>query len=171
MGVHGFCLVCGSPLEGRLYEGRLLPACPNDEFVAWPDPKLVTAVVVEDGRGGIVLARRGIEPGYGLWCLPGGFVNDDESPAESAAREVLEEIQVEIEAPALLGAFHIPPRPGRRGMVCLGYRALMAGAAVPGAGSETLEARSFTMERLPELAFPSHRDVMREWRSRWEEST
>jgi len=74
---------CGAALEPRTIEGRELEACPNDGFVLWHDPKVATAVVVEAG-GGIVLGRRGIEPGYGLWCLPGGFVNDDEDPAQAA---------------------------------------------------------------------------------------
>ena len=62
-----------------MIEGRELEACPNDDFVLWHDPKVTTAVVVETD-GGIVLGRRAIEPGRGHWCLPGGFVNDDEDP-------------------------------------------------------------------------------------------
>ena len=167
----GYCSNCGEALFIRDVEGRGLPACPRCEYIAWPDPKLVTAVVVEDGAGGIVLARRGIEPGYGLWCLPGGFVNDDEPPEESAVRECLEEIAAEVVAPELLGAFHIPPKPGRRGMVCLGYRARLAAGAAPAAAMETIEVATFAPLELPDLVFPSHRAVMREWRLRWEQST
>ena len=79
-----FCVRCGSPLVLREIEGRRLEACPNDDFVLWRDPKVATAVVVETS-GGIVAGRRAIEPAYGEWCLPGGFVNDDESPIQAAA--------------------------------------------------------------------------------------
>ena len=90
----------------RLIDGRELEACPNDSFVLWRDPKVATAVVVEVD-GGIVLGRRSIEPGYGLWCLPGGFVNDDEDPAAAATRECLEEINAEVELTGLIGVYHI----------------------------------------------------------------
>ena len=68
--VSHFCVNCGAHLVPRVIDGRELEACPNDSFVLWHDPKVATAVVVEVD-GGIVLGRRSIEPGYGLWCLPG----------------------------------------------------------------------------------------------------
>src|SRR5665213_3714801 len=86
-----YCLLCGTPLEVRVIEGREVEACPKDDFVLWHDPKVTTAVVVEVD-GGVVLGRRAIEPGRGLWGLPGGFVNDDEDPWQAAARECMEEI-------------------------------------------------------------------------------
>ncbi len=81
-----YCIKCGSQLETRVIEGRELEACANDDFVLWRDPKVASAVVIEVD-GGVVLGRRAIEPGYGLWCLPGGFVNDDEHPADAAMRD------------------------------------------------------------------------------------
>ncbi|HXI95142.1 MAG TPA: NUDIX domain-containing protein, partial [Candidatus Acidoferrum sp.] len=91
-----FCVSCGAALVPRVIEGREVEACPQDGFVLWHDPKVSTAVVVESD-GGIVLGRRSIEPGYGLWCLPGGFVNDDEDPALAAVRECREEISAPVE--------------------------------------------------------------------------
>jgi len=84
--VAHFCVNCGAPLVTKLIEGREHEVCPNDSFVLWRDPKVAAAVVVES-EGCIVLGRRAIEPGRGLWCLPGGFVNDDEDPATAAVRE------------------------------------------------------------------------------------
>lgn len=166
MAGHGFCSQCGAALEAQVREGREIGACPACQFLAWPDPKLVTAVVIEDSAGRVLLARRGIEPGYGLWCLPGGFVNDDEAPAAAAARECREEVAADLDDVELLGAFHIAPRPGRRGMVCLGYRGRLAAGAAPRAAEETLEVGVFAADRLPELVFPSHREVITEWRNR-----
>src|SRR5258708_32719600 len=85
-----YCVSCGSRLETRLFEGRSLEACPNDDFVLWRDPKVASAVVVETD-GAVLLGRRAIDPGYGLGCLPGGVVNDDEHPADSAGSEGMEE--------------------------------------------------------------------------------
>ncbi len=98
--MNHFCVNCGAVLVPRVIDGRELEACPNDSFVLWRDPKVATAVVVEVD-GGVVLGRRSIEPGYGQWCLPGGFVNDDEDPADAAKRECLE-------------ACITSPRPGRQ---------------------------------------------------------
>ena len=102
-----FCINCGVQLEPREIEGRQLEACPRCAFVLWHDPKVVTLVVVENEVGEVVVGRRSIEPGYGRWCLPGGFVNDDEHPADSALREVREEIGVDVDIMGLLGGYHI----------------------------------------------------------------
>lgn len=45
----------------------------------------------------ILLIKRGIEPGYGKWALPGGYLDWDESVEEAAAREVLEETGVKVQ--------------------------------------------------------------------------
>ena len=156
-----FCVNCGAALVPRVIEGREVEACPNDSFVLWHDPKVSTAVVVE-ADGGIVLGRRAIEPGYGLWCLPGGFVNDDEEPAAAAARECLEEISAPVELTGLIGVYHVP-KTDAPSMVGIAYRARLAGGARPSAGAEMLEVGVFQLDSLPPLAFPSHRNVLAEY--------
>lgn len=168
MGSSHFCVNDGSRLEPREIEGRLLEACPNCDFVLWRDPKVVTMVVVVSPRG-IVLGRRGIEPAYGAWCLPGGFVNDDEDPAESARRECLEEIGSEVIVERLLGVHHIAKR-GAPSMIGIAYQARLAEGAEPFAGSEMLEVGYFSPASLPELAFPSHRQAMNDWSEAGERS-
>lgn len=157
-----FCVNCGIELEPRVVEGRRLEGCPRCGFVLWRDPKVVTMVVVQNEAGEVVMGRRGIEPGYGLWCLPGGFVNDDEHPEASAARECLEEICADVEIESLLGVYHIE-RQDAPSMVGIGYRARLRSGATPSAGAETLEVAAFPPGRLPELAFPSHRQAMSDW--------
>lgn len=156
-----FCVNCGVALVPRVIEGREVEACPNDTFVLWHDPKVSTGVVVE-ADGGIVLGRRAIEPGYGLWCLPGGFVNDDEDPAVAAARECFEEISASVELTGLIGAYHIP-KTDAPSMVVIAYKARLAGEARPSAGAEMLEVGVFQLDSLPPLAFPSHRTVLAEY--------
>jgi 8-oxo-dGTP diphosphatase len=149
---------CGSVLVPREIEGQMLEACPNDDFVLWRDPKVATAVVVE-ADGGIVLGRRGIEPAYGMWCLPGGFVNQDESPAEAARRECQEEICAAVEVGGLVGVYHI----GRRdapSLIAIGYQARVVDGEKPSAGSEMLEVGVFPIDALPPLAFSSHRQIL-----------
>jgi ADP-ribose pyrophosphatase YjhB (NUDIX family) len=160
--VGHYCVNCGTALEPRLIEGRELEACPRCAFVLWHDPKVVTIVVVEDERGQVIAGRRSIEPGYGLWCLPGGYVNDDEHPADSAARECWEEIGAKVEILGLLGVHHIRKRDAPS-MVGIAYRARLRPGQVPVAGSEMLEIRAFPGAQLPELAFSSHRQAMTDW--------
>jgi ADP-ribose pyrophosphatase YjhB (NUDIX family) len=156
-----FCVNCGAPLVTKVIEGREVEACPNDSFILWHDPKVATAVVVEVDAG-IVLGRRAIEPGYGLWCLPGGFVNDDEDPAAAAARECMEEIGVPVEMTGLIGVFHIA-KTTAPSMIGIAYRGRIVDGAGPIAGSEMLEVGVFTPGSTPPLAFPSHQAILAEY--------
>jgi 8-oxo-dGTP diphosphatase len=156
-----YCVKCGAELLPRVIEGRELEACPNDDFVLWHDPKVTTGVVVEVD-GGVLLGRRAIEPGLGLWCLPGGFVNDDEDPWEAAARECREEICAEVEQTRLIGVFHIRKQ-GAPSMIGIAYQAHLAADARPSAGTEMLEVAVFPAGSLPPLAFPSHRKVLADY--------
>jgi ADP-ribose pyrophosphatase YjhB (NUDIX family) len=157
-----YCINCGIPLQPRLIESHQELACPTCDFVLWRDPKVVTLVAVEHGEG-LLLGRRGIHPGYGLWCLPGGFVNHDEHPQDAAVRECMEEICAEVEILGLLGVYHIPKRQAAS-MVGIGYRARLRPGAVPAAGSEMLEVATFGPATLPDLAFPSHAQAVSDWR-------
>lgn len=152
---------CGAELVPRVIEDREVETCPNDGFILWHDPKVSTAVVVE-AEGGIVLGRRSIEPGYGLWCLPGGFVNDDEDPAVAAVRECREEITAPVELTGLIGVYHIA-KTDAPSMVAIAYRGRLVGGAVPAAGTEMLEVAVFPPKSIPPLAFPSHKKVVGEY--------
>ncbi len=156
-----FCVNCGTPLGSRLIEGRELEACGSCDFVLWRDPKVVTMVVVE-APDGILLGRRAIEPGFGAWCLPGGFVNDDEHPAAAAARECREEIGADVEIDHLIGVFHIR-KSNAPSMVAIAYRATLRDGEEPRPGDEMLEVKSFPADQVPELVFPSHRQALLEW--------
>jgi len=142
----------------QIIEGRELEVCPHDGFVLWRDPKVATAVVVEQD-GGIVLGRRAIEPAYGEWCLPGGFVNDDEDPAAAAVRECREEINAEVELTALLGVYHVA-KTTASSIVGIAYRGRVVAGETLSAGPEMLEVGVFRPGELPQVAFPSHREVL-----------
>ena len=156
-----YCLNCGTELVMRVIEGREMEACPKDDFVLWRDPKVSTAVVIAVD-GGVVLGRRAIEPGRGLWCLPGGFVNDDEDPWDAAARECTEEITASVELIRLIGVYHIAKR-GAASMIGIAYQARLADGSRPSPGAEMLEVGVFQLDALPPLAFPSHLKVLAEY--------
>src|ERR1700730_2314075 len=91
----GYCLMCGTPLEARHHEDRDRPTCPACGFVHYLDPKVAVAVILGAERG-VLLCRRCIDPGSGLWSFPAGYVNRGEVLEEAAAREVLEELGIVV---------------------------------------------------------------------------
>jgi ADP-ribose pyrophosphatase YjhB (NUDIX family) len=156
--VAHYCIRCGSELQTKVIEGREVEACSKDDFVLWRDPKVTSAVVVEVD-GGVVLGRRAIEPAYGEWCLPGGFVNHDEHPADAAVRECIEEVGAAVELTSLLGVYHVP-KGDAPSMIGIAYGARLAYGAKLSPGPEMLEVAVFPLDSLPKLAFPSHRHVI-----------
>ncbi len=164
-----YCVNCGTELEPRRLEGRDLEACPRCDFVLWRDPKVVTIVVVETSAGDVIAGRRAIDPGYGGWCLPGGFVNDDEHPAAAAARECREEIEARVEIGGLLGVYHIAKQ-GASSMIGIAYRARLAAGSEIRAGPEMLEVGAFPRTELPGLVFPSHREAVHDFLAMREET-
>jgi len=88
-----FCSNCGAPLARRVPPGDSLPrdVCDACGSIHYANPKLVLGAIPEwDGR--LLLCRRAIEPRYGYWTLPAGFMENGETAAEGALRETLEEI-------------------------------------------------------------------------------
>ena len=115
-----FCPTCGSETVRRVPPGDSLPRdiCDACGSIHYSNPKLVLGAIPE-WEGRILLCRRAIEPRYGYWTLPAGFMENDESTAEAAARETLEEAGARIE---LLEAYSMISVP-RVNQVHVFYRA------------------------------------------------
>lgn len=153
-----FCASCGGRLAVQPPRpgDRPRPVCTVCGHVVYLDPKVaVGAIVAHDG--GLVLLKRGIEPGYGKWVFPGGFVDRGETLEEAAARETLEEVGLEVVTDGLLGAYSYREFP----VVVVVFAARVTGGRLA-AGDETLEAKTFAVDRLPwdELAFPSTKQAL-----------
>jgi 8-oxo-dGTP diphosphatase len=154
-----YCSSCGSKTEPRLVAKQDLRACSKCDRIFFRNPKVVVIALIEDG-GRVLLGRRDIEPGRGLWGLPGGYVDWDEHPEAALVRECSEEMQVEVEPLELLGVQHIVV--DDEGIVFLPYRSRLKGGE-PAAGDEVQEVGWFTPNFLPPIAFPSHRQVLQRW--------
>jgi 8-oxo-dGTP pyrophosphatase MutT (NUDIX family) len=92
--LYKFCPLCGGGLEKRLIKAQE-PArlvCTGCSFVFYIDPKL-SVIAVVPLEGGVVMVRRSIEPGYGLWVVPGGFVDLGEKVEDAVVRETREETE------------------------------------------------------------------------------
>ncbi len=146
-----FCNSCGGPITHRVPEGDSLlrAVCDACGHIQYENPKIVVgSVPVIDDR--ILLCRRAIEPRYGLWTLPAGFMELGESTAEGAAREALEEANARIEIEELYTLFSVP----HISQVHMMFRAKLLDANVS-PGVESLEVELVTEERIPwdRLAF------------------
>jgi len=157
-----FCPSCGERLTPR----RLKPAdrermtCPACDFVQYLDPKVAVGTIIrmEDGR--LVLVRRAIEPGYGLWVFPGGYVDRGEDVRLAAVREAREEGGIDIRLDELVGIYSYP---GSTPVVIVYAATWLAGALT--VDDENSEIRSFAAADLPwnELAFRSTREALRDY--------
>src|SRR4051812_23139379 len=104
LAAHGHCFRCGTPLEARRQEDRDRPTCPACGFIHYLDPKVAVAVILGDEHG-VLLGRRCINPGRGLWSFPAGYVNRGEVLEEAALREVLEELGLAVRLTGLVGVY------------------------------------------------------------------
>lgn len=148
-----FCSNCGSPLDYRIPEGDNLPRylCPACHTVHYQNPKVVVGCIPEwDDH--ILLCRRAIEPRRGYWTLPAGFLENNETTAQGAVRETLEEADANVE---LLGLFSLI-NVAYINQVHVFYRSRLTDGRFS-AGLETLETALFREDSIvwDQLAFPT----------------
>ena len=159
--MYKFCPQCGGRLEKRLLKSgepeRLV--CTACGFVFYIDPKLA-AIALVPLDGGLVLVRRAIDPGYGLWVVPGGFVDAGEPVEEAVVRETLEETHLTVQVKRLFNVYSYR----NHRTVVLAFLTDYQGGKLA-AGDETLEARVFRPQEIPweKIAFSSTRDALREY--------
>ncbi len=149
-------------MEHRQAFGRVRPVCPACGYIHFIDPKVAVGVVVEDA-GRILLIRRANPPEQGHWSFPAGFVDGGEDPARAAEREALEETGLAVRAVQLLDVVS-RAAPNEGADILIVYRArVVAGMLAP--GDDAAEARYFGPAEIPDdLAFPSTRKIIGEWR-------
>jgi ADP-ribose pyrophosphatase YjhB (NUDIX family) len=158
---YRFCPSCAGRLEAYVIkEGepeRLV--CRECGFVFYLGPKLVAGAIIES-EGGILLIQRAIEPGYGRWTFPGGFVERGEVAEEAAARETLEETGLAIETTGIVGLYTY-----ERQVPAIAVFAARATGGEPEPLDETLDVKIFPSTGLPwaELAFPSTEHALKDY--------
>ena len=157
-----YCPVCGGRFETRLLKAgdpeRLV--CLACGYVHYLDPKVAVGTIIRDGDGRIVMVKRAIEPGIGLWVFPGGYVDRGETPRAAAVREAREECGLEVRLDALVNLYAYA---GRTPIIIV-YAATMTGGTLC-TDDECSEAAMFGEPDVPwdELAFPSTRDALKDY--------
>ena len=162
--VYNFCPTCGGNLERRLLKAGEpeRPVCTRCGQIVYLDPKVAVGTIVRLSDNRIVLVRRAIEPGYGLWVFPGGYVDRGEAVTAAAIREAREEAGLDVELDGLVNIYSY----ARRSLIVIVYAARAVGGQLC-TDDECLEAQLFTPEELPwdHLAFDSTQQALRDYLS------
>ena len=156
-----FCANCGARVVQRIPPGDSLPRWVCDECgeIHYQNPKMVVGTIPEH-EGRILLCRRAIEPRYGYWTLPAGFMENDESTSQAAARETMEEAGANIEMGEPFTLISVP----RVNQVHLYYRARLRNLEFK-PGEETLEIALMAEGEIPwkEIAFRTVGLTLKHW--------
>ena len=154
-----FCSGCASVLEIQDVEGHQRPVCPNCGRVVYHDPKIAATCIVER-QGAVLMIKRDNQVGFGLWSMPGGYVDRGEVVEEAAAREVLEETGLQVEVKNLVGLFSEAGHP----VIVVAFAAVETGGRLA-AGTEAQDVGFFPLDGLPEMAFPRDQLILDKWQS------
>jgi ADP-ribose pyrophosphatase YjhB (NUDIX family) len=156
-----FCSSCGATVSLRIPESdnRERFVCDTCQTIHYQNPNIVAGSIPE-WEGRILLCRRAIEPRYGLWTLPAGFMENGETTEQAALRETWEEAGARVEIDSLYSIFSIP----HISQVYMLFRGeLVDGAYSP--GPESLECQLFDARSLPwdRIAFPVMEETLRRY--------
>ena len=152
-----YCPACASPIVIQIPEDdtRERYVCPACSTIHYQNPKMVVGSIPiweNNGEVSILLCKRAIEPRYGYWTLPAGFMENNETTSQGALRETQEEAGANIDMHELFSILNVP----HVNQVHLFYRATLLDINYL-AGTESLEVRLFTEKEIPweEIAFPT----------------
>lgn len=147
-----YCSQCGGGVDLAIPEGDHLPRhiCSQCGEIHYQNPKVVVGCIPEYEQQ-ILFCKRAIEPRFGYWTLPAGFMENAETSAEGAQRETLEEACAQVEILELFSMFNLP----HINQIYLLYRARLSEPDFS-PGSESLEVKLLDEQQVPwdEMAFP-----------------
>jgi ADP-ribose pyrophosphatase YjhB (NUDIX family) len=156
-----YCSKCAHETVREIPEGedRERDVCPACGEIFYVNPKVIVGCIPTIGDK-VLLCKRAIEPRYGKWTLPAGFMENRETTEEGAARETWEEAEARTVNMALYRIFDVP----HISQVYVFYRCDVLDDKF-GAGSESLESKLYAEDEIPwdELAFPVVVEMLKEF--------
>ena len=156
-----YCHYCGERLSSRFLEGVERLFCISCRTPIYQNPIPANCIVVVDENDQLLLVKRNVEPKIGHWCLPGGFMELNEAPEDSALRELAEETGLVGEMVDLLGVTTSPSSMYDT-ILMLGFLVRRFSGEIM-AGDDASEVRWFRLDDLPEIAFDSHVRFVRQY--------
>ena len=156
-GEFNYCERCGGRLGEKHIEGRMRHYCPACGHIVFLDPKMAAVALVVDGDG-LVMVKRGVDPQYGKWAFPSGYVDRGEVVESAAIREVKEETGLDVALDRLIGVYSLEGNP----VVLVVYSAHIVGGEVT-VGHDALAVRTFSLGDLPPLPFPHDKRILQDW--------
>jgi ADP-ribose pyrophosphatase YjhB (NUDIX family) len=159
---YRFCPACAGSLGSRVLKPgdpeRLV--CGACGFVFYMDPKVAVGTIIRTEDNHLVLVRRAIEPGYGLWVFPGGYVDRGEEITEAALREAREECGLEVRLDGLVNIYSYK---GGAPIIIVYAATVLRGELCY--DEECLDARLFRHDEIPwdRLAFRSTGEALRDY--------
>jgi ADP-ribose pyrophosphatase YjhB (NUDIX family) len=156
-----YCPRCAAEMVDKEVYGRVRRVCPACRFVQFIDPKVSAAVMaLQDGR--VLLVRRAMDPARGSWCFPGGFMEQGETPQQTAQRECREESGFEVEITGLVDVYYYEDYRGS-GVLIMFKGQVSSGQPQPGDDAEIVAF--FGPDELPEnIVFDSNLKTLAAWR-------
>jgi len=155
-----YCPYCGTRLDTIYMEGRQRGYCPKEKRVIYDNPIPAATAIVPSESGEILLVYRNIMPGKYRWALPGGFIEIGESPVEAARRELKEETGLQAMDPEIVDALYQESTFYHTSILIIGYY-FRKYTGTPVAGDDAKEIGFFPIDNLPDMAFESHRELIR----------
>jgi len=161
-GQFRYCPRCATPLVATDENGHARPGCPSCGFIHYRNPTpAVGAVVLADGY--VLLVRRKYEPRAGLWSMPAGFMEYDESPETCVLRELGEETGLTGAIKGLVGVYPAGDDPRTRVVLIVYHVLITGGTEIPGDDAE--EVGYFPIDNYPQLAWSSHERALKDFLS------
>ena len=158
-----FCSACGQPVTQKIPDGDHLPryVCTACATIHYENPRIIAGCVIEvDAK--ILMCKRAIEPRYGYWTVPAGFMENGESVQHAAAREAMEEALAHVQIGSLLAIVNVI----RAHQVHIMFRArLQPDRPDFGIGPESLETQLYDEAEIPwpQVAFLSVEFALRRY--------
>ena len=158
MGYLEFCSNCGEKNQFGEKDGNKRYFCSHCSTIHYENPK-PTATLICMHQNQLLLVKRAVDPGKGMWGLPGGFIERGETPEMGAQRELLEETNLQGRVSNLLGTCsHFNSVFGD--ILLMGMEVQIEDWSSLKAGDDAEEAILFPLKELPKLAFLCHEKIV-----------
>ena len=146
-----FCPICGKPLQKSIIDDHPRSTCPDCSYIHWGNFSLgVGGVVWHNDK--VLLVQRGYNPGKGMWTIPGGYVDQEESIGEAIIREIQEETGIKTKPLSIIG---LHDRPAEKHDTYIIFLMQFLGGNLQSQPEEVSDLGFFTLKECYDLPIPS----------------